>query len=130
MPIYEYSCPVCGVFEVMQGSSEKPLKKCPECEKNGKKNAVERVMSASAFHLKGAGWYKTDYSSSGKGGSEKSSTAASSASSTGSTSTPPASSDSGGGEKSGGETKNDSGSKEKTGGLKSVGSCGSGCGCN
>ncbi len=56
MPIYEYSCKKCGSFETMQRITEDPLKKCPTC---GSK--VTKLISHSAFHLKGSGWYMTDY---------------------------------------------------------------------
>jgi putative FmdB family regulatory protein len=56
MPIYEYKCNKCGVFEAMQGIKEAPLKKCPNC-----KSKVERQMSRGSFILKGSGWYATDY---------------------------------------------------------------------
>ncbi len=56
MPIYEYKCHKCGVFEAMQGIKEQPLKKCPTC-----KSKVERQMSRGSFILKGSGWYATDY---------------------------------------------------------------------
>jgi len=62
MPIYEYSCPICGTIEVVQKASEKALATCPECSEKGKKSKVQRMISASSFHLKGSGWYKTDYS--------------------------------------------------------------------
>lgn len=58
MPIYEYECTKCGkVTEVWQQMSDKPLKKCQYC--SGK---VQKLISRSAFHLKGSGWYATDYS--------------------------------------------------------------------
>ena len=63
MPIYEYECPTCGRFEVIQKFSDKPLKECPNCKEKGTKNAVTKAVSASALHLKGSGWYKTDYTS-------------------------------------------------------------------
>lgn len=84
MPIYEYECDECGhVFEALQSFSEKPLKMCTKC--SGK---VHKLISQSAFHLKGSGWYVTDYAkkssnappaakskdSSGSGSSEKSKT--------------------------------------------------------
>lgn len=56
MPLYEYTCKQCGNFEIMQRISEPPLKKCPTC---GAK--VSKLISLSAFHLKGSGWYMTDY---------------------------------------------------------------------
>lgn len=63
MPIYEYECAKCGqTEEVFQKFGEEPLKKC-SC--GGK---MRKLVSASAFHLKGSGWYVTDYGR-GKGGS-------------------------------------------------------------
>jgi len=57
MPIYEYECAKCGhVHEIMQKMSDKPLTKCPQC--SGK---LHKLISQSAFHLKGSGWYVTDY---------------------------------------------------------------------
>jgi putative FmdB family regulatory protein len=56
MPIYEYNCAKCGVFEVTQRITENALKKCPTC-----KGKVERIVSRTSFILKGGGWYATDY---------------------------------------------------------------------
>lgn len=57
MPIYEYECKKCAqITEVIQGFSESPLTKCPEC--GGK---TKKLMSMNTFHLKGSGWYVTDY---------------------------------------------------------------------
>ncbi len=56
MPTYEYSCPKCGTFEAFQKITENALAECPTCH-----SPVERLISGSAFHLKGTGWYKTDY---------------------------------------------------------------------
>lgn len=57
MPIYEYECSKCGnIHEIMQKISDKPLSKCPQC--SGK---LHKLISQSAFHLKGSGWYVTDY---------------------------------------------------------------------
>jgi putative FmdB family regulatory protein len=58
MPIYEYKCKKCGKeFEVFQGITDTPLKSCKFC-----RGTVEKLMSLSSFHLKGSGWYVTDYS--------------------------------------------------------------------
>ncbi len=62
MPIYEYKCDKCGVFEVTQRITEDPLRRCPTC-----KGKVERLLSASSFILKGSGWYATDYGRKGSG---------------------------------------------------------------
>ena len=57
MPIYEYECAQCGrIQEAMQKFSDKPLKKCSQC--SGK---LYKLISQSSFHLKGSGWYATDY---------------------------------------------------------------------
>lgn len=57
MPIYEYECAKCGeVFEILQKFSDKPLVKCKRC--SGK---LHKLISHSSFHLKGTGWYVTDY---------------------------------------------------------------------
>ena len=57
MPLYEYQCDQCGHrFEVIQKFSDAPLDRCPKCE-----GAVRKLQSAPAFHLKGSGWYITDY---------------------------------------------------------------------
>jgi len=65
MPIYEYKCDKCGVFEVTQRITEPTLKRCPTC-----KGKVERMISATSFILKGSGWYATDYAKSGSTKSE------------------------------------------------------------
>ena len=58
MPIYEYECEACGhTFEAFQKMVDDPLKDCPEC----KKAALKKLISASAFRLKGDGWYETDF---------------------------------------------------------------------
>jgi len=77
MPIYEYACTACGhEFEEWQKMSDAPVRTCPKC----KKKKVERLISRTAFQLKGGGWYADLYSSSkpgegkdakdGKGGKE------------------------------------------------------------
>src|SRR5262249_7478901 len=56
MPIYEYNCKRCGVFEVTQRITESPLSICPTCQGD-----VHRLISLTSFVLKGSGWYATDY---------------------------------------------------------------------
>src|SRR5882724_5517534 len=57
MPLYEYKCSSCGKkFEVIQKFADEPLETHPECG-----GLVEKLFSAPAFHLKGTGWYATDY---------------------------------------------------------------------
>ena len=58
MPIYEYRCESCShKLEKLQRMSEGDLVDCPEC----KQPALKRLVSASAFRLKGSGWYETDF---------------------------------------------------------------------
>lgn len=61
MPTYEYRCNKCEkTFEVIQKITDDPVATCSEC--GGK---VQRLINATNFILKGNGWYKTDYTSSG-----------------------------------------------------------------
>lgn len=69
MPVYEYQCTKCGeVEEAFQKISDAPLSTCSHCE--GK---LKKLISQSTFHLKGSGWYVTDYggSKSGASGTDK-----------------------------------------------------------
>ena len=90
MPIYEYRCLDCGhQFELMQKFSDPPAETCTSCA-----GTVQKLISRSAFHLKGSGWYVTDYGrngsangkAAGKEGSEDSSQSSSESSDTKSTS--------------------------------------------
>jgi putative FmdB family regulatory protein len=70
MPIYEYSCEDCQhIFEEWQKDFTDKEMTCPICGGRSK-----RMISNTAFILKGSGWYVTDYaressaSSSGNGG--------------------------------------------------------------
>ena len=57
MPIYEYECLKCGkTTEAMQKFSDPPLSECCHC-----KGEVRKLISMTTFHLKGSGWYTTDY---------------------------------------------------------------------
>ena len=57
MPIYEYKCQKCGKeFEEFQGITEPAITSCRFC-----KGPVNKLLSLSSFHLKGSGWYVTDY---------------------------------------------------------------------
>ena len=76
MPLYEYECPQCGLFERMQKFSDPILKKCPTCKKR-----VEKLLSAPAIQFKGTGWYVTDYSGKSSGGKDRDAKAAESKSS-------------------------------------------------
>ena len=62
MPLYEYQCDACGQrFELIQKYSAGPPEACPKCGKG----PVQRLQSSPAFHLKGSGWYITDYARKG-----------------------------------------------------------------
>ena len=59
MPIYEYECSKCGHHvEALQKISDPPILECDQCHASMKK-----LISQSTFHLKGTGWYVTDYAS-------------------------------------------------------------------
>ncbi len=63
MPIYEYRCHACGHgLEAIQKFSDAPLTECPECGQP----SLEKMISATAFRLKGDGWYETDFKQGGK----------------------------------------------------------------
>ncbi len=57
MPIYEYECGRCHqTTEALQKFSDPPLTDCPHCKGN-----LKKLISLNSFHLKGNGWYVTDY---------------------------------------------------------------------
>lgn len=59
MPIYEYECDRCGHHvEVLQKFSDPPITECERCH-----GRMKKLISQSSFHLKGTGWYVTDYAS-------------------------------------------------------------------
>lgn len=63
MPIYEYKCKKCGqINEIWQKLSDLPLSKCEACG-----GPVKKIISQNTFHLKGSGWYVTDYASKSSG---------------------------------------------------------------
>lgn len=65
MPVYEYKCPACKFeFEKLEPINGNPEKPCPECGK-----AARRIISKSAFILKGPGFYVNDYKKKDSGSS-------------------------------------------------------------
>lgn len=61
MPLYEYQCEACGhTVEKLQKRGAPAPEVCPQC---GAEGALKRGISATSFHLKGGGWYVTDYKS-------------------------------------------------------------------
>jgi len=68
MPLYEYECESCGSrLEHIQKFSDPLLEECPKC--GGK---LRKLISSPAFHLKGSGWYITDYARKAEGKESKS----------------------------------------------------------
>ncbi len=58
MPTYVYRCEECDQeFERVQRITDDPGAECPSCSSE---RCVRQVVAA-AFHLKGTGWYATDY---------------------------------------------------------------------
>jgi putative FmdB family regulatory protein len=58
MPIYEYRCGACGFQkEFIQRITDAPLTDCPECGAR----ALNKLVTAAGFQLKGTGWYATDF---------------------------------------------------------------------
>ena len=57
MPIYEYYCEDCEkTCEYQQKISDDPMTVCEYCA-----GPLKKQISLSSFHLKGSGWYVTDY---------------------------------------------------------------------
>ncbi len=58
MPVYEYQCEACShQFELRQKFSDPPAESCPACG-----GTVKKLISSTAFALKGGGWYTEGYS--------------------------------------------------------------------
>ena len=66
MPLYEYECEAGHHFEKILKFSDPPIETCPTCGK-----PVRKLVSSPAFHLKGTGWYITDYAKKDKDTTEK-----------------------------------------------------------
>ena len=58
MPIYAYRCTTCGhEKEVLRRVSDPLLTVCPVCHAE----TFRKQVTAAGFHLKGSGWYATDF---------------------------------------------------------------------
>ena len=119
MPVYEYQCKACQKdFEYQQRMSDPDKTVCEACG-----GELERLISRTAFTLKGGGWYKDLYSSakpeskSSDASASKDSGSATASSDSGSASKPDSSSSSG-----------SSSSGSSSSGSSSTGSSGSGGG--
>ena len=70
MPTYDYECNKCGhTFDAFQSMSDKPLRKCPECNQNGLKRLIGGGLGVI---FKGSGFYVTDSRRSGSAASTSS----------------------------------------------------------
>jgi putative FmdB family regulatory protein len=59
MPMYEYECTGCGkIYSRLYVKASDADNEIIEC---GCGSECKRIISMSSFHLKGRGWYKTDY---------------------------------------------------------------------
>jgi putative FmdB family regulatory protein len=57
MPLYEFRCSACDrVFEELRRAGDESAAACPDCGR-----PASRIVSLSAFALKGSGFYATDY---------------------------------------------------------------------
>ncbi len=62
MPVYEYQCNACSDrFEMRQKFSDDPVRECPKCG-----GEVTKLISSTAFTLKGGGWYAEGYGNKSK----------------------------------------------------------------
>ena len=77
MPIYEYRCDKCGEeFELFRSITDNGTPCCKFCD-----GPVKKLISRSSFHLKGTGWYVTDYAGKKPSGQEEKKEASSESSS-------------------------------------------------
>lgn len=119
MPVYEYQCSACSRdFEYQQRMSDPDKTTCEACG-----GALERLISRTAFTLKGGGWYKDLYASP-KPAEAKADAATSKADAATASADKPAakSSDAGSGGSTPSGTSGSSGASGSTGGGNSSGS--------
>ena len=70
MPLYEYKCADCKLqFEVRQKFSDAPIASCRQCG-----GQVKKLISQTAFTLRGGGWYQEGYVQSSSDSKKKEST--------------------------------------------------------
>ncbi len=69
MPTYEYECDNCGhIFEAFQAMSDKPLTRCPRCQKE---KLTRLIGGGAGIIFKGSGFYSTDYRKKDNGQQDK-----------------------------------------------------------
>lgn len=117
MPVYEYRCNACGrEFEYQQRMSDPEKTTCESCGQE----KLERLISRTAFQLKGGGWYKDLYSSSKPDASSASSGSSSTSTPAASTSSDSSSGGSSSGTTSTGSTSTGSSGSSSSGGGSSA----------
>jgi putative FmdB family regulatory protein len=115
MPIYEYECKSCGtVQELMQKTTDPTPEACDKCQRG----PMVKLISRTAFVLKGEGWYVTDFRDKGKKSGGSSGGSSGSGSSSGSSGT----GDSG----SSASSESTTTTKTETAGGCGAGACGAG----
>jgi putative FmdB family regulatory protein len=68
MPIYAYRCDACQHSQdLLQKMSDPVLTICPQCNQA----TFKKQLTAAGFHLKGSGWYVTDFKENSGGGNKK-----------------------------------------------------------
>ena len=78
MPIYAYKCSAChNVMEVMAKMSGPAPTRCEHCSAE---HQLHKLISRTAFKLKGDGWYSSGYEGKSNRDSSKSSSSSSSTS--------------------------------------------------
>ena len=55
MPLYEYECPECGLFELRRSFADETLKNCPTCGEG-----IRQILHPAGLVFKGPGFYSTD----------------------------------------------------------------------
>ncbi len=112
MPIYEYECKACGtVQELMQKTTDPAPEACDKCHQG----PMVKLMSRTAFVLKGEGWYVTDFRDKSKKSGGSSSGGSSGSGSSG-----------GGTGDAGGSSSASSEAPSSTAGACGTGGCGAG----
>lgn len=62
MPVYEYECQTCGVFEYTQSINDPALQECPTCKEKGiESEQPKKLISLSSFQLLGGSWARDNY---------------------------------------------------------------------
>lgn len=57
MPLFDFKCKSCKHVKEYLVKNSDPAPFCDQCG-----HPTERLIGKSSFHLKGTGWYETDFS--------------------------------------------------------------------